>query len=233
MNREIIKLSLRRRIPYFNLRDKQNEKIKIKKKLMQFNNFLNSYGLGFETIDIKRMNPSKKFALNITEDIAVNEAAICQTARDIALMSEKSYLNFRKTISPITKLPSLKKCNAFKKQINQIWPLNIEERENPDADDIYNPSESNRMGTSIAELLEKIRFICRKCVQKLASQTPQEMVVNNTFRIMICGDGVQITKTHLSLLNICFSLLNDGDLSYKGLYTLGKKLFNKINQIKI
>jgi len=110
--------------------------------------------------------------------------------------------------------------------------LNIEERENPDADDIYNPSESNRMGTSIAELLEKIRFICSKCVQKLASQTPQEMVVNNTFRIMICGDGVQITKTHLSLLNICFSLLNDGDLSHKGLYTLGnffKKLFNEIN----
>ena len=167
------------------------------------------------------MNPTNKFALDITEDITVNEAAICQMARDVALMSEQSYIKFRKRISPIAKLVSLKKCNAFKKQINQIWPLNIEESENPDADDIYNPSESNRMGASIAEPLEKIKFICSKYLEKLASQTPPEMVVNNTFRLMICGDGVQITKTHLSLLNICFTLLNDGDLSHKGLYTLG------------
>ena len=221
MNRETIELSLRRRIPYFNLRDKQNEKIKIKKKLVQFNKFLNSYGLGFEKIEIKRMNPTNKFALDITEDITVNKAAICQMARDVALMSEQSYIKFRKKISPIAKLVSLKKCNAFKKQINQIWPLNIEESENPDADDIYNPSESNRMGASIAEPLEKIKFVCSKYLEKLASQTPPEMVVNNTFRLMICGDGVQITKTHLSLLNICFTLLNDGDLSHKGLYTLG------------
>ena len=221
MNRETIELSLRRRIPYFNLRDKQNEKIKIKKKLVQFDKFLNSYGLGFEKIEIKRMKPINKFALDITEDITVNEAAICQMARDVALMSEQSYIKFRKRISPIAKLVSLKKCNAFKKQINQIWPLNIEESENPDADDIYNPSESNRMGASIAEPLEKIKFVCSKYLEKLASQTPPEMVVNNTFRLMICGDGVQITKTHLSLLNICFTLLNDGDLSHKGLYTLG------------
>jgi len=216
MNHETIELSLRRRIPYFDLRDKQNEKRKIKKKLIQFNKFLNSYNLGFESIEIKRMNPTQKFALNISKDLPT-----LQTAKEIALMSEKSYLKFRSIISPITKLPSLKKCNAFKKRINQIWPLNIEETENPDPEDIYNPSESNRMGASIAEPLEKIKFVCSKYLKKLTLQTPQGTVVNDTFKIMICGDGVQITKTHLNLLNICFSLLNDGDLSHKGLYTLG------------
>jgi hypothetical protein len=223
MNYESIELTLRRRIPYFDLKDKQNEKRKIKKKLMQFNNFLSSYGLGFESIEIKRMNPTKKFTLNISEgDLPSNDkAAICQKAREISLMSEKSYLKFRKIISPIAKLPSLKKCNAFKKQINQIWPLNTEETENPDPEDIYNPSESNRMGASIAEPLEKIKFVCSKYLNKLTSQTPKGVVVNDTFKIMICGDGIQITKTHLNLLNICFTLLNDGDLSHKGLYTLG------------
>ena len=222
MNHETIELSLRRRIPYFDLRDKQNEKRKRKKKLIQFNKFLNSYNLGFESIEIKRMNPTQKFALNISQDLpTLDKAAICQTAKEIALMSEKSYLKFRSIISPITKLPSLKKCNAFKKQINQIWPLNTEETENPDPEDIYNPSESNRMGASIAEPLEKIKFVCSKYLNKLTSQTPKGVVVNDTFKIMICGDGIQITKTHLNLLNICFTLLNDGDLSHKGLYTLG------------
>ena len=154
MNYESIELTLRRRIPYFDLKDKQNEKRKIKKKLIQFNKFLNSYNLGFESIEIKRMNPTQKFALNISQDLPT-----LQTAKEIALMSEKSYLKFRSIISPITKLPSLKKCNAFKKRINQIWPLKIEETENPDPEDIYNPSEPNRMGASIAEPLEKIKFV--------------------------------------------------------------------------
>ena len=45
-----------------------------------------------------------------------------------------------------------------------------------------------------------------KYLNKLTSQTPKGVVVNDTFKIMICGDGIQITKTHLNLLNICFTL---------------------------
>ena len=221
MNHESIELNLRKRTPYFSLRDQLNEKRKIKKKLIQFNKFLNSYGLRFKTIDIcPQLNQTNEFDLNITEDpTTVDKVAICQTARDVSLMSERAYLKFRETISPIAELPSLDKCNAFKKQINKIWPLSVDETDEPDTEKIYNPSDSNKMGAFIGEPILKIKFVCQKYLEKLK---PPETVENNTFKIMICGDGLQITKTHLNMLNFCFTLLNDGDLSHKGFYTLGK-----------
>ena len=51
MNHESIEISLRRgRVPYFNLNNKSTEKKRIKKKLIQFNNYLNTYGLSFNNI---------------------------------------------------------------------------------------------------------------------------------------------------------------------------------------
>ena len=219
MNHESIELNLRRRTPYFNLRDQMNEKKKIKKKLLQFNKFLNSYGLEFKKIDIAQVNQAAgEFQLYIKQDVpTADAAAICQNARDVSLMSERSYVKFRQTISPIAHLPTLRKCNAYKKQMNQVWPLNTDESDQVNPDDIYSPNESNKMGASIAEPLKKIKFVCEKYLAKKRTQNPA-----NDFRIMLCGDGVQITKTHLSLANFCFTLMNDGDLSHKGFYTLGK-----------
>ena len=53
MNNDSIELNLRRgKVPYFNLRNKLEQKIKIKKKLDQFNTYLNTFGLCFSKIDI-------------------------------------------------------------------------------------------------------------------------------------------------------------------------------------
>jgi hypothetical protein len=226
MNHESIELNLRKRTPYFNLRDQLNEKRKIKRKLIQFNNFLNSYGLRFKSIDIcPQTSQTDDFDLNIRQDTeTVDKAALCQTARDLSLMSERAYLKFRETISPIAELPSLDKCNAFKKQINQIWPISVDEADVRDPEKIYNPSDSNKMGAFIAEPVEKIKFVCQKYLEKMK---PPVIIEDNTFKIMICGDGLQITKTHLNLLNFCFTLLNKGDLSHKGFYTLGNNFTTK------
>ena len=47
-------------------------------------------------------------------------------------------------------------------------------------------------------------------------------VKDNTFNILLSGDGVSLTKTQINILNFTFSLLNDGDLSLRGFYILGK-----------
>jgi len=96
---------------------------------------LNSYGLRFKSIEIYQSNQNNQaddFDLNKGPDIeTVDTAALCQIARDLSLMSERAYLKFRETISPIAELPSLDKCNAFKKQINQIWPISVDEADLP------------------------------------------------------------------------------------------------------
>ena len=104
------------RTPFFNLNRKDNEKVKIKKKLEQFNVFLNTYGLSFKQIEISNFDNQNDFALNITENLIQNNiAAICQTARDEALMSEVAFNKFRKKIKHLAKLSSLTKCNRYKR----------------------------------------------------------------------------------------------------------------------
>ena len=66
---ESIELNLRRnRIPYFSLRDKQQEKRKIKNKLKQFNKLLNSMHLNFRKIEIDPFDGADDFELKINRN---------------------------------------------------------------------------------------------------------------------------------------------------------------------
>ena len=210
MNHESIELNLRRRIPYFHLLDQMKEKRKIKRKLAQFNRFLGSYGLNFKKIDICETEQNQiapEFEINIEQSFpVVDKAALCQTARDAGLISEKSYEKLRKTIKPFAKLSSIYKCREYKKKVNQIWPI-----------------QTNSKGSFISNPIEKIKFVCQRFIQINSSEAVKDM----TFKLLLCGDGVQITKTHINLLNFTFALLNDGDMSLNGQYTLGiNKLIN-------
>ena len=61
MPHDLIKLPLRKtRVKYFDLINKKHERLKLKKKLKQFNSYLSTYGLAFETIQIKRVNENEK-----------------------------------------------------------------------------------------------------------------------------------------------------------------------------
>ena len=215
MSYEFLDFNLKRkRINYFNLRDKFREKRKIKEKLRQFNNYLNTYGLKFSNIEITSKNENNDFDLSIEEIIPEKKkAAICQTARDKASMSERSYKEFRNTIKPIANLATLAECNAYKKKLNIVWPIRS-------LSDDLNENETYQ-GAFIDEPITKIKFVCQTFLEKLNAEDKKKKIENNTFNLLLCGDGLQITKTHLNLLNFCFTLINDGDLSHNGFYTLG------------
>lgn len=122
-------------------------------------------------------------------------------------MSERSYNTFRKALSPYINLISLKECNTHKERVNKIWSI-----------------RDNEMGSYVKEPIEKIKFVCTKYLEKLIRSSTNQ-VKDKTFNILLSGDGISLTKTHINILNFTFSLLNDGDLSLKGFYTLGKDNF--------
>ena len=212
MNNDSIELNLRRgKVPYFNLRNKLEQKIKIKKKLDQFNTYLNTFGLCFSKIDIvtiQTTNPSNKYKLDISQitdtPMDTQDDAVSQKAKDLAMMSEKSYKIFRKTLGPLSNLVSLRRCNVYKKKLNKLWAI-----------------KDNDLGSFIKEPINKIKYVCQRFIDRNITINPDFRIENNLFKILLSGDGINITKTHLSILNFTFSLLNDGDLSYKGFYTLG------------
>ena len=51
-------------------------------------------------------------------------------------------------------------------------------------------------------------------------------IANDTFEIMLSGDGLQITRTKTNTVNLTFNVINAKDTSTSGLYTLSnlKKL---------
>ena len=222
MNHDTIELNLRRgRIPYFNLRNKLEQKITIKKKLDQFNNYLNTFGLSFSKIDITPVQNNFKYKLSIFEKMSMDtidseEDAISQRAKDLALMSDKSYKIFRNTLGLHSNLASLRKCNKYKKKLNKLWAI-----------------RDNDVGSYVKDPIKKIQYVCQKFIEKNISKNPDFQIENNIFKVLISGDGINVTKTHLSLLNFTFSLINDGDLSFRGFYTLGIEFilkYIKINQ---
>lgn len=210
MPTDTIELPIRpSRIPYFDLINKKHERLKIKKKLMQFNRFLQTFGLCFKNIQITKDNQSNNFKLGIENNTDIDDEheensklnAIFQNARDKACMSDRSYKTFRKSISPAAKIVSLERCNSYKTKIDNFWMI-----------------ETNDKGSFIAEPLSKIKYVCSKYIDNLVEP---KTVKNNTFNILISGDGFMLTKTQTSALNCTFSLLNDGDLSHNGFYILG------------
>ena len=71
------------------------------------------------------------------------------------------------------------------------------------------------MGSYI-DPFEKINFTIRKIYQKLNS-----VIENDTFNVHLSGDGMQLTKTKLNLINFTFKILNENNLSPNSIYTLG------------
>ena len=46
-------------------------------------------------------------------------------------------------------------------------------------------------------------------------------IKNNVFNLHLSGDGCSISKTKINIVNFAFKVLNEGDQSLTGLYTLG------------
>ena len=160
----------------FKLKRNENEKAKIKQKFFQFNAYLKTFGLSFTKIEVSYEYGKNDFKFDIIENTtatAENQASLCQTA----LMSERAYQRFRKTISSIAKLSSIRQCNAYKNQVNRFWAV-----------------KTNSMGYYVEEPITKIKYVCLKFLDKLTKLTPPQKVKDNTFFIQLSGDGVNIIK---------------------------------------
>jgi hypothetical protein len=234
------------RTRYFNLIHKQTEKIKFRRKLTQFNTYLRTYGLNLKRIEIDDniQNETNDFKLDITEAREeLDLVSICQIARDKANISERKYKILRKNLMPIGKLANLAQCNQYKKSLNEkFWQV-----------------IKNSTGFYVFDVLEKLTFVCNKFYNRLETEDSELCRLikeKKTLDIMICGDGIQCTKTRVNILNFCFSIIDEKLLNMKlkkhyeemtkaekrdfklknniGLYTLGNFKINNycVNSIK-
>lgn len=223
-----LELNIRKRDKFFELQN-NDSRTRIKKfffvnYLFYLNIFFKSYGLKinklelteyngeFEQIDqtnqainnsyedFKNVFVIRRENININED---EELFIIQSARDIINMSEKAYTSFKNKISPVfsKKLHSLKKINVFKKKLNEFFKVKCDNIKNG----VY------------VKPIDKIKFVLKKIYIKL-----NKNIKNNVFCLHLSGDGLQIAKTNVNLINLTFKVLNENNDSPKGLYTLGK-----------
>ena len=199
-----ITIDLRKRKPYFELKDNKKVKASFKAKLDSFNSYLNSFQLALHQVEIKQVEevPSNKFQLKIEQKIEeIDENFIFQTAREEAIMSNNAWIKFRQRVNTIPgyDVPPLCRLIKTKKKLNQFYK-------------IY----QNEFG-SFCDAKEKISFILTKIYKKL-----DKNIENSKFMIEYCGDGTILTKTKINIINFTFNVLNAKNRSHNGQFTLGK-----------
>lgn len=216
-----IQLRLRKRLPFFQTDYKNQNKltnILIRTVFMPLNILLKSMGLQFDEIKVKQFTfgePSLslkdfKTVLKIQEKSAATEIPdyVCQEARDTANMSERKYIRFRNIVNRYGgRLSSLHKSNLIKKQMNSFFTI-----------------LPNALGFYVKPK-QKINFVLGKIYAKLNGN-----ILNDTFDLLISGDGLQLTRTHTNTVNFTFKVLNEKDAS--AIYTLGN-FFNMFFGIEI
>ena len=212
---------LRKRKNHFEVgrESRRKNKIFIRNQLEDLNAFLKSIGLQLNSVDIKKKDDTietvQPEGVNIPEfDLKISgksfkycpsEIQLMQTAKavDSSNLSQRNYHTLRNSLS-FTEIPSLYKIKEFKKRLNKFFEL-----------------KKNEYG-SYVNAREKIEFVLKKVYKKLNKQ-----IDNDTFSIKFSGDGTNITRTSVQLLNFTFTVLNDKDKckTSNGNYILGK---NKI-----
>jgi len=213
-----ISLVLRNRKNYFTQGLTSKALLNIKKMLfnlifLPISIFINSFGLTFHKIELKKLVPgstvtnmdlfyksvcSIKYDYDFENQEKIDHGFIGQELRDNGTISEKAYCRMRRLLMRLQKivLPSLYYCNKAKSIM-----------------DIFYTVHKNKYGSYISPA-EKFDFVLKKIYNKL-----DKKIKNDTFEIFLSGDGMQLTRTHTNTLNFTFKVLNENDSS--ALYTLG------------
>ena len=204
---------------------RRRTRVEIRKRLETFNDFLLSIGLKLNSVEIKKREDTDAEPMCVEEDeeeedkqaqngftLRINgkslnssrsEAELLQTARavDSSNLSMRNYRALRNALD-YAEIPSLYKVNSFKKRMNQFFELH-----------------KNEFGCYV-NAKEKVEFVLGKVHEKLGGH-----VENDTFSVKFSGDGTNITKTSVQLLNFTFTVLNDSDKckTSSGNYILGNK----------
>ena len=133
-----------------------------------------------------------------------------QAAKDSANLSRRTYTTFKNKLNHIifekrSKLISEYKLNIFKIKMNKFYQL-----------------KRNSLGYFV-DSFDKIKFTLTKIFNSLRNQNIE--IKNNVFNLHLSGDGCSISKTKINIINFTFKVLNEGDQSSTGLYTLGNLKF--------
>ena len=152
---------------FFNLKDPKDRRAQIIKDLVDYNEYLNNCGLTFVKIEISSLPEQKNENENAYIDSIVQikkkhnpneEAFIVQCARDLANMSERSYLLFKESLEPLYSLPNLSTLNEIKEKMNRVFPI-----------------ATNNYGSYVSNL-KKIEYVLNKSYETLEKQ-----IKNDTF----------------------------------------------------
>lgn len=207
-------LSLRKRKNYFAITRtaRCNCRKEILNKLSNFNLFLKSIGLQFKCVEIVKKNEEhdEDFEIKIldktvtefkndTKSIVMDTLKAC----DESNLSERGYLGFKKNIG-LPSMPSLAKLRMHKYRLNEFFDI-----------------EKNEYGNYV-NVMQKIEYVLKKVYKK-----DPNLVKNDTFYLKFSGDGTNLTKSSVQLLNFTFTILNDKEMckTSAGNYILGNDIF--------
>ena len=203
--------ALRKRKNHFDLTrfGRRNQRVSIQEKISDLNLYLNSMGLQIRTVHIVSKNEKKDEEVELTlngklisgksEKVKI-ELLNALKAVDASNISERAFHGLKKTLH-LNAMPSLYNLTRFKKRLNQFFEL-----------------QSNDYGNFV-NARQKIDYVLKKIYKRDPS-----LVKNNTFMLKFSGDGTNITKTSVQLLNFTFTVLNEKEIckTSAGNYILGK-----------
>ena len=210
LNHHDIELKLRKRKSFFQTEIRNRDTIidmLFHLVFIPLNIFFKSMGLQIHNIELRKytvgeqaISPNKfKKVLTIRESfdaIAIPDY-VCQEAKDSANMSERKYTKFRKIINLLGgRMNSLYGNNKLRRQMEKFYTI-----------------LPNSLGFYVKPR-EKVNYVLNKIYEKL-----NRNVVNDTFDLLISGDGLQLTRTHTNTVSFTFKVLNERDSA--ALYTLG------------
>ena len=204
---KILKLKQR---PNFNTMSKSyrsKQRIFLLKKLQQLASYASTINLELSpVIFINKDAPLRNFVkkdLKIIRDMDQHETAEFKHAkgRDEAMISYKKYKNFNDTAG--LSLSSEYRIRKVYKKIDEKFRL-------------FN----NAFGYYF-DVESKIKFVLKKTLQNLRAKNL--IVKDNSFILKFCGDGTNITKSRLQIINFAFTVINDTTtaMSAKGNYIIG------------
>jgi hypothetical protein len=121
-------------------------------------------------------------------------------AKDEANCSDVGYDKFMKAFKMDFDFPSLDEIKTLRRQLSRVFKV-----------------ENNLFGVYNSCVM-KITYVCSSFIQNYGP------VYNNELTIKLTGDGVNLSKKGVKLLNFAFNIIDDNanPMSIKGTYVLGK-----------
>lgn len=179
--------------------------------------YAKSFGIGLMPCNFRKLENINTYDFN-AEDIQVLEKNTARKtpflfckARSLSMISRRKYLSFRKETQ--IEMSSIYKIRKVERNINEIFNF-----------------ESNKYGYYINPA-EKLNYILKQTLKIM--ETKNEVLKDDTFIVKFAGDGTNLTRSRLQVLNFTVTVIDSKStaMSIKGNHILGKEIFNYNNNL--